>query len=59
MFDRGSSVEQIMAHGRFIAVKKPSRAEGVGRALQVAFRDGFELPSDMRVCLDRLDRITL
>ena len=48
-----------MTEGRFIAVSKPSRAEGIGRALQVAFRDGFELPADMRSCLDRLDRITL
>lgn len=58
MFNRGSS-DQPMTEGRFIAVSKPSRAEGVGRALQVAFRDGFELPADMRSCLDRLDRITL
>jgi len=48
-----------MAEGRFIAVSKPSRAEGVGRALQIAFRDGFELPADMRGSLDRLDSIKL
>jgi hypothetical protein len=31
----------------------------VGRALQVAFRDGFELPADMRDYLDKLDRIAI
>ncbi|MVO77117.1 hypothetical protein GON01_04085 [Sphingomonas sp. MAH-20] len=49
----------MMTGDRFIAVSRPSPAEGVGRALQVAFRDGFELPADMRACLDRLDRITI
>ncbi|HEU4968226.1 hypothetical protein [Sphingomonas sp.] len=48
-----------MSGGRFIAVSRPSPAEGVGRALQVAFRDGFDLPADMRACLDRLDRIAV
>jgi hypothetical protein len=47
-----------MPPGQFIAVEKPSRTEGVGRALQIAFRDGFELPDDMRGFLDRLDRIS-
>lgn len=55
MFNRGYS-ERPMNEGRFIAVSKPSKAEGVGRALQVAFRDGFELPADMRALLDKLDR---
>jgi hypothetical protein len=58
MFNRGPK-ERMMTGDRFIAVSRPSPAEGVGRALQVAFRDGFELPADMRACLDRLDRITI
>lgn len=45
-----------MTTGRFIAIAKPSPAEGVGRALQIAFRDGFELPADLRSYIDRLDR---
>jgi hypothetical protein len=49
--------ERDMTEDRFVAVSRPSRAEGVGRALQVAFRDGFELPADMRSALDKLDRI--
>jgi hypothetical protein len=48
-----------VSEDRFVAVSKPSRAEGVGRALQVAFRDGFELPAEMRGCLDRLESIKL
>lgn len=59
MFSRGSSEERNMPHDRFIAVEKPSKAEGIGRALQIAFRDGFELPVEMRTCLDLLNRITL
>ena len=58
MFNRGNS-GQPMTGGRFIAVSKPSRAEGVGRALQIAFRDGFELPAEMRGYLDRLNGIKL
>ncbi|WP_157033010.1 hypothetical protein [Sphingomonas changbaiensis] len=48
-----------MMDGRFIAVSKPNRAEGIGRALQVAFRDGFELPAEMRGYLDKLDHVAL
>jgi hypothetical protein len=48
-----------MPADRFVAVSRPSPAEGVGRALQVAFRDGFELPADMRDYLDKLDRIAI
>jgi hypothetical protein len=58
MFNRGSD-QRTMSEGRFIAVSMPSRSEGVGRALQVAFRDGYELPADMRAMLDKLDRIRL
>jgi hypothetical protein len=58
MFNRGHK-ERTMSGGRFVAVSTPSPAEGVGRALQVAFRDGFELPADMRACLERLDRIAV
>jgi hypothetical protein len=48
-----------MPGGRFVAVSTPSPAEGVGRALQIAFRDGFELPAEMRDFLDKLDRIAV
>ncbi|MFD1612526.1 hypothetical protein ACFSCW_12015 [Sphingomonas tabacisoli] len=48
-----------MTESRFIAVSTPSRTEGVGRALQVAFRDGFELPAEMRAALDKLEAISL
>lgn len=58
MFNRGFD-ERPTSEGRFVAVSRPSRAEGVGRALQIAFRDGFELPSDMRACLAKLERIAL
>jgi hypothetical protein len=47
-----------MQNSRFIAVARPSRAEGVGRALQIAFRDGQDLPFEMRSCLDRLGRVS-
>jgi hypothetical protein len=49
--------EQDMPEGHFFTVLRPSRAEGVGRALQAAFRDGFQLPADMQHSLDRLDRV--
>lgn len=49
--------EMDMPEERFIAVSRPSRAEGVGRALQVAFRDGHQLPADMQCCLEQLDRV--
>jgi hypothetical protein len=49
--------EQDMTEGHFIAVPRPSRAEGIGRALQAAFRDGFQLPADLQNYLERLDRI--
>ena len=56
MFSNGHGKETEM-QGRFMAVGRPSDADGIGRALQVAFRDGFELPADMRACLAKLDRI--
>jgi hypothetical protein len=49
--------EQTMSEGNFVAVSRPSRAEGIGRALQAAFRDGFQLPAEMESCLNRLDRV--
>ena len=58
MFNRGHK-ERIMPGGRFIAISTPSPAEGVGRALQVAFRGGCELPAEMRDYLARLDRIAV
>ena len=57
MFNKGHSEEPAGSDGRFIAVGRPSRSEGIGRALQVAFRDGLELPADMRACLEKLDRL--
>lgn len=47
-----------MPENRFTAVAAPHRAEGVGRALQQAFRDGPELPADLRLSLDRLQAVT-
>ena len=58
MFNRGKDKEDAMSNGNFVAVPAPTRAEGIGRALQVAFRDGFDLPAEMRACLDRLDRVS-
>ena len=48
-----------MQDNRFIAVARPHPAEGIGRALQVAYRDGLELPSEFRSCLDQLDQTRL
>jgi hypothetical protein len=56
MFNAGANGERKMTTGRFLAIAKPSPAEGVGRALQIAFRDGLELPADLRSYIDRLDR---
>ena len=56
MFNGRSTSEPKMTTGRFIAVAKPSPAEGVGRAVQIAYRDGFERPPEFRVYLDRLSR---
>ena len=52
-----SNREMIMPEERFIAVARPSRAEGVGRALQIAFRDGHQLPVELQACVMKLDRI--
>ena len=46
-----------MNEDRFIAVARPAESDGIGRALQVAFRDGYDLPSDFQDCLKRLDRV--
>lgn len=51
--------EPIMPEERFIPVSRPSRAEGIGQALQIAFRDGFDLPADMQACVDRLNRMSM
>lgn len=57
MCSSGNNQERASPPGRFVAVGKPSGSEGVGRALQIAFRDGFELPPELRACIDKLDRI--
>jgi hypothetical protein len=57
MFNRSANGERSMSTGRFIAVERPSPAEGVGRALQVAYREGCDLPGELRCYLDRLNRI--
>ena len=49
--------EMIMPEDRFVAVERPSRAEGVGRALQIAFRDGHQLPAELQACVMKLDRV--
>ena len=49
--------EKEMTDGNFVAVSRPSRAEGVGRALQAAFRDGFHLPDEIKTYLDRLEGV--
>ena len=46
-----------MQDNRFIAVPRPDPAEGVGRALQVAYREGPDLPSELRSYLEVLDRV--
>lgn len=58
MFNKGHSEERAGSQRRFVAVAGFSRSEGIGQALQVAFRDGLELPHDMRACLEKLDRMT-
>lgn len=57
MSDCKAKREGMMLEGRFITILTPSKAEGVGRALQLAFGNGFDLPADFRACLDRLDRV--
>ena len=59
MFSRVGHEEENMPQDRFIAVETPSTAEGIGRALQAAFRDGFELPPDLRASLEKLESIRL
>lgn len=58
MLNRVTNNGQSAPQDRFVAVEKPSEAEGVGRALQAAFRDGVELPTEMRECLNRLNRVS-
>ena len=57
MLGNGTDEERSVQPGRFIAIEPPCRSEGIRLALQVAFRDGFDLPADMRACLEKLDRI--
>ena len=40
---------------RFILVTSPSKAEGVGRALQSAFCDAAQLPEDLILYVRKLD----
>ena len=47
-----------MNEDRFVAVARPAESDGIGRALQVAFRDGFELPAEFQDCLRKLDRVS-
>jgi hypothetical protein len=49
--------DRKMNEDRFIAVARPAESDGIGRALQVAFRDGYDLPSEFQDCLKRLDRV--
>ena len=58
MFNGGPK-ERMMTGDRFIAVSRPSPAEGVGPALQEAVRDCFGLPADRRAGLGRRDRSTI
>lgn len=46
-----------MEHDRFTVIEPPSRAEGIGRALQIAYRDGYALPRDLELYVTRLDRL--
>ena len=50
--------EKTMPEQNFTAVTTPTRTEGVGRALQLAFLDGCELPDELKDCLIQLDRIS-
>jgi hypothetical protein len=57
MRNRLNNLERCDMEDRFITIARPSKAEGVGRALQAAYRDGYDLPAEMRAYLDRLDEI--
>ena len=46
-----------MSEDRFVAVARPAESDGIGRALQMAFRDGFELPPEFQDALKKLDRV--
>jgi hypothetical protein len=48
--------DREMQNSSFVAVARPHPAEGVGRALQIAYRDGCELPGELRKYIERLDR---
>lgn len=48
--------EPRMPDDRFIAVGRPSRHDGIGRALQIAYREGCRLPAHFQAYLEKLDR---
>lgn len=48
-----------MRHSRFVAIARPHPAEGIGRALQVAYRNGQDLPAEMCGYLERLRLVPL
>lgn len=45
-----------MQDSRFVAVERPGRAEGIGRALQSVYRNGHDLPHEIQMSLQRLNR---
>ena len=47
--------EKDLAEGQFVAVARPSRTEGVGRALQAAFRNRMHLSAELESYLERLE----
>jgi hypothetical protein len=49
--------EREMQDSRFIAVQRPGRAEGIGRALQIAYRNAQDLPGELCSYIQRLDRV--
>jgi hypothetical protein len=49
--------ERMKEDERFVAVARPAESDGIGRALQVAFRDGFDLPAEFQESLKKLDQI--
>lgn len=59
MFNRDINSERDKMTGRFISVEKPSPAEGIGRALQFAFRDNRAMPLEICDYIDRLDLIRI
>lgn len=56
---RDCKQKATMSNDGFIAVARPTRFEGVGRALQVAYRDGCQLNTDIQAYILRLERVRL